>query len=206
MPSRISGTEGYAAEAEALLAQYEKPVFAEVHAQVLHLIPPPPARILDIGAGTGRDAAALAAQGHRVVAVEPTAELREPGKALHPSAGIEWIDDALPDLARLADRASAFDAIMMTAVWMHLDEGQRACAIPAIARLMTADGVLILSLRHGPVPPGRRMFEVTADETIALAVAEGLSLVVRKEYQDGFFRRPGVSWTRLAFRKARSTS
>jgi protein-L-isoaspartate O-methyltransferase len=32
--------------------------------------------VLDIGSGTGRDAAGLAAMGHSVVAVEPTAELR----------------------------------------------------------------------------------------------------------------------------------
>ena len=201
MPPHISGTEGYAAEAETLLIQYERPVFAEVHAQILHLIPPPPARVLDIGAGTGRDAAALAALGHPVVAVEPTAELREPGKALHRSPLIEWIDDGLPDLARLSGRAGSFDATLLTAVWMHLDADQRARAMPVVARLLADEAVLILSLRHGPVPPGRRMFEVTAHETVALATAEGLSLILQRENQDGFFKRPEVNWTRLAFRK-----
>jgi SAM-dependent methyltransferase len=201
MPPHVSGTEGYAAEVETLLVQYERPVFAEVHAQVRHLIPPPPARVLDIGAGTGRDAAALAALGHSVVAVEPTAELREPGKALHRSPLIEWIDDGLPDVARLAGRAGSFDAVLLTAVWMHLDADQRARAMPAVARLLADEGVLILSLRHGPVPPGRRMFKVTAQETVALATAEGLSLILQRENQDGFFKRPEVSWTRLAFRK-----
>jgi hypothetical protein len=28
-------------------------------------------------------------------------------------------------------------------------------------------GIVIMSLRHGPIPTGRRMFEVSAEETIA---------------------------------------
>jgi protein-L-isoaspartate O-methyltransferase len=61
--SRPSGTEGYADEAEALVKQYETISFGDVHRQVIHLIPTAPSRILDIGAGTGRDAAGFAAMG-----------------------------------------------------------------------------------------------------------------------------------------------
>ena len=50
----VSGTEGYAREAPELLVQYESFTFAEAHASHLHLFPPPPAIVLDIGAGTGR--------------------------------------------------------------------------------------------------------------------------------------------------------
>jgi hypothetical protein len=71
--------------------------------------------------------------------------------------------------------------------------------MPRIAGLLAGDGVMILSLRYGPVPPGRRMFEVSADETIRLAEAEGLRLVLRLDHQDAQLGRPGVSWTKLAF-------
>jgi protein-L-isoaspartate O-methyltransferase len=64
----------------------------------LHPIPASPGRILDIGSGTGRDAAWFASQDHRVVAIEPTNEMRIPAMALHPSPRIEWLDDSLPDL------------------------------------------------------------------------------------------------------------
>jgi SAM-dependent methyltransferase len=199
MSQRPSGTEGYAEEADALLRQYESISFADVHRQVMHLVPKTPARILDIGAGTGRDAAGFAAMGHRVTAVEPTAELRLRAMVLHPSADIEWLDDSLPDLERLYDRGDRFDVVMLTAVWMHLDEPQRRHGMPRIAGLLAGDGVMILSLRYGPVPPGRRMFEVSADETIRLAEAEGLRLVLRLDHQDAQLGRPGVSWTKLAF-------
>ena len=71
------------------------------HGPVLHLLPTVPSDVLDIGAGTGRDAAALAGMGHRVVAVEPTVALRDRAALLHPSPRIEWIEDYLPRLARL---------------------------------------------------------------------------------------------------------
>jgi SAM-dependent methyltransferase len=202
MPSRgVSGTEGYAAEADALARQYESITFAEAHRPYLHLIPTAPARVLDIGAGTGRDAAALAEMGHQVVAAEPTAEMRAHAMRLHPSPRIEWVDDSLPDLAVLTARGDTFDLVMMTAVWMHLDDEQRRAAMPSVAGLVRLGGVLTMTLRYGPVPPGRRMFVVTADETIALAAGAGLTLDLRVDKQPGGFGRTDVSWTKLAFAK-----
>lgn len=196
---RSSGTEGYAEEAERLVKQYESISFSDVHKQVLHLIPDAPSRILDVGSGTGRDAAAFAALGHHVTAVEPTDELRVRAAALHPSPRIEWIDDGLPDLPSLVGHR--FDVVMLTAVWMHLDESQREPSMPRIASLVDASGVTIFSLRYGPIPQGRRMFIVSAEETVRFAEAAGLKLILRFDHQDGLLRRPGVSWTRLAFRR-----
>ena len=86
----ISGTEGYSKEAEQLLVRYESYSFDDVHSDVLHLLPGIPGVVLDIGSGTGRDAAHFAKIGHRVVAVEPTDELRVPASRLHPSPSIDW--------------------------------------------------------------------------------------------------------------------
>jgi protein-L-isoaspartate O-methyltransferase len=198
--ARISGTENYADEAAELFNRYESISFADAHAPVLHLIPPAPCRALDIGAGTGRDAAALVALGHSVVAVEPTEELRRGAMLLHPSPMIEWLDDSLPDLAAVRAREVEFDLVMLTAVWMHLDEAQRQLAMPNVSALMRQNGIMIMSLRHGPVPPGRRMFEVSAEETIALAHRSGLSCTLNREAESSL-RQPGVSWTRLTFQK-----
>ena len=197
----VSGTEGYAEAAEALVGQYEGVRFADVHRAVLHLLPPAPALVLDVGAGTGRDAAALAAMGHRVTAVEPTAALRTRAMALHGAAGVRWVDDCLPELAVVSTEATAYDAVMMTAVWMHLDAVQRGQAMPVVAGLLRDGGVMVVSLRHGPVPQGRRMFDVTGAETVGLAAQAGLRLVLQLDGGDGALRRPGVSWTRLVFRR-----
>jgi SAM-dependent methyltransferase len=201
--ARISGTENYDVEAPELLKRHESISFADAHAPVLHLIPWAPCRTLDIGAGTGRDAAGLVALGHSVVAIEPTEELRRGAMLLHPSPMIEWLDDSLPRLAAVRARKEEFDLVMLTAVWMHLDEAQRQLAMPNVSALVRDGGAVIMSLRHGPIPLGRRMFEVTAQETIALAQRSNLVCTLNREAESSL-RQPGVSWTRLAFQKTRS--
>jgi len=197
---RVSGTENYADEAPELLKRYESISFADAHRLVTHLIPTAPSRVLDIGSGTGRDAAGFAALGHSVVAVEPTEEFRRGAMLLHPSPMIEWLDDSLPDLAAIRARGDEFDVVMLTAVWMHLDALQRRRAIPNVAALVRNGGVVMMSLRHGPVPPGRHMFEVSAEETIALAQPLELCCILRQKAEPSL-RQPGVTWTWLAFQK-----
>ncbi|MGZ5912876.1 MAG: class I SAM-dependent methyltransferase, partial [Reyranella sp.] len=174
---RASGTEGYGETADALVKHYEGVTFAEVHRETLDLMPTPPSRVLDVGAGTGRDAAALAALGHSVVAVEPTPELRAHGQRLHRDAAITWIDDALPDLDKVHALGVRHDLVLLSAVWMHLDAGQRERAMAAIAGLLRPGALVTLSLRHGPIPAGRRMFNVSAAETSALAARHALATV-----------------------------
>jgi SAM-dependent methyltransferase len=184
-----------------LISQYESLRFERVHEAELHLLPNTPSRILDIGAGTGRDAAWFAARGHTVLAVEPTLEFRQAGMKLHPSPSIEWFDDALPELSVVTSRGQLFDTIVLNAVWMHLGPSERHRAMAKLATLMARNGILMLSLRHGPIPDRRRMFNVAAEETIALAGRYGLLPVLNVEtmsVQEGN-RAADVKWTRLVF-------
>lgn len=200
MASHVPGAAGYSADAAALAAQYESITFADVHREVLHLFPLPPARVLDIGAGTGRDAAALASRGYAVVAVEPTAELRHEAQRLHGTHAIEWVDDHLPGLLRLRHAHRRFDLVLLTAVWMHLDLAEREAAMAALADLVADGGLVSMSLRHGPVPEGRRMFDVSAQETAALAARHGLAQHFAGRRED-MLGRSGVDWTFLVLRK-----
>jgi SAM-dependent methyltransferase len=193
--SPARGTAGYAETADALAVQYEEVTFDEVHCDVLHLVPAEPGRILDVGAGTGRDAAALAARGHNVVAVEPTTELRAHGQRIHADSGIDWVDDVLPDLT-LSQHTGRFDAVFATAVWMHLDAAERRRTMARIAALLVPGGRFFVNLRHGPVPDGRRMFDVSAAETVELGGACGLQTVHRSEHPD-LHGRDSVRWSCL---------
>ena len=202
---QVSGTEGYADEAEDLFKRYEGIPAADAHRAARHLIPAAPSRVLDIGSGTGRDAAWFASMGHRVVAVEPTDALRLPAMVLHPSPQIEWLNDSLPELALVRRRGERFDLAMLTAVWMHLDARRRQCAMPNLAALVREGGTVIMKIRHGPVPAGRRMFEITPEETIELARMQDLHPVLnlRTQSSQEQNRAAGVDWTNLAFVKAK---
>lgn len=199
----VPGTEGYSEDAESLITRYESVSFVEKYRAVLHLLPANASDILDIGSGTGVDAAWLAAKGHRVLAVEPTTPLREAAAKLHPSNQIEWLDDSLPALSKTMSRKEAFDLVLVTAVWAHLAEKERQQAISNIAVLLRPGAFLIMSLRHGPAPASRRIFDVSAVETIELArrfsLREDLHLLTASVQPIN--RQAGVTWTWLAFQK-----
>jgi len=181
--------------AEVLAQHYEAVTFSEVHPDLT--LPTLPAGVLDIGAGTGRDAAYLAWCGYSVTAVEPVSEMRAVAQRLHPEP-VVWLADALPGLTSVK---GVFDLILVTAVWMHLDQQERRLALPRVAEFLAPGGRLAISLRHGPAPQGRIMYDVGADETIALAQSAGLTLCrqatnVSAQVQN---RDAGISWTRLEF-------
>jgi SAM-dependent methyltransferase len=186
-----AGTTGYGQAADVLAQQYESVTFTEVHAEALHLFPTEPSRILDIGAGSGRDAAALAKLGHQVVAAEPTPELRAHGQHLHSPLKIEWVADGLPDLEIVHRRGLKFALILLTAVWMHLDQQERPQAMESIVNLLAPEGTVIMTLRHGPLPEGRHMFDISAAETIAMAERFGLHVVHHSARPD-LHGRPNV--------------
>ncbi len=200
------GNRGYAEEADDLAVRYESRRFEAVHPHLLARLPVPPARVIDIGAGTGRDAGALAARGYDVTAVEPTAAMRAHGQRLHPNPRIDWIDDHLPGLARVVPPPGGFAFLFVTAVWMHLDAGQRAAAMPRLAAIAAPGAHLAMTLRHGPVPVGRRMFDVSAAETLALADAAGFDCIDVSEDYDGVGVQPGISWDQLVLRRRQFTA
>ncbi|WP_343520491.1 class I SAM-dependent methyltransferase [Sphingomonas sp.] len=193
----------YAANATPeLIAGYDALPPEQIYASVLDLFPDAPARIVDIGAGTGRDAAWLARQGHRVMAVEPVGAFREAGMALHGDA-IEWLDDQLPELVETV-RRGPFDLVLLCAVWHHLDMPERARAMPKLGEMTAPGGRLILSLRHEPGALGPHSYPTSAEEAIDLAGAAGLRPIRQAETAavHPASRANGVSWTWLAFTKA----
>ncbi|TGX52608.1 class I SAM-dependent methyltransferase [Sphingomonas gei] len=191
-----------AAATPALIAGYDALTSAQIYASVHDCLPREPARIADIGAGTGRDAAWFAEQGHRVLAVEPVRAFREAGIALHGDR-IAWLDDQLPDLAKLRT-CEPFDLVTLCAVWHHLDAAGRARTMPNLARATAPGGRLILSLRHDPDPPGCGTFPAPPEEAIALARAAGFALTRRADAESvhAESRAKGVRWTWLVLTKS----
>ena len=72
------------------------------------------------------------------------------------------------------------------------------------AHMTAADGLLIMSLLHGPGADGRQVFLVSADETVRAAGLCGFELLQRTEVasvQAGN-QAKGVFWTWLALKNA----
>lgn len=89
----------------------------KVVAAIVDLVEPEGARILEIGAGTGRDSAALAARGARVVALDASPEsLRLVARADPTLVGRGIVGG---DAFHLPFRAGAFDAVFHQGVLEH---------------------------------------------------------------------------------------
>ena len=142
-----------AREARVLAEQYESVSFESVHAPWMELLPKTPAQVLDIGAGSGRDAAWLAQEGYTVTAVEPVAEMRAQAQFLHAGATVHWRDDRLPGLNATRALGQEFELVLLSAVWMHLAPVDRPEALSNLAALMAPGALLMITLRHGPSPP-----------------------------------------------------
>ncbi|MGW5279381.1 class I SAM-dependent methyltransferase [Streptomyces collinus] len=188
----------YAQRAESLGQRYGSVTFEEVHGGVLDLLPPGPARALDVGAGTGRDAAALARRGYQVMAAEPVRELREVGQSLNPCVNVRWIEDSLPALSRLEE---PFELVLVSAVWMHLPPTERGQAMERLATLLAPAGLLVVSLRRGVPPTDRVMFDVAAEEVVRDGERAALRLV--RLVEDGADRlgRAEVWWQTVVLGK-----
>ena len=168
----------YERGAVALAAAYEGLDPAAVHAPFLDLMPPSGARVLDVGAGSGRDASWFAdTLGYRVTAVEPCAALRAEAMRRHPSASIEWSGERLPSLSRLRREQREFDLIWVNGVWMHLPPAERALAFAALAGLMAPNGGIAISTRSGPAPVGRPAADASARSLSELGSQHGLVAV-----------------------------
>jgi SAM-dependent methyltransferase len=113
--------------------------------------------VLDVGAGSGRDAAWFAAQGHDIVAVEPSSAMRSEGEHRHPDPRIRWLDDEPPDLNHTGQLRISFDLVLLSAVWQHVAPTDRERAFRKLAVLVKSGGLLAISLRSGPSPPESRM-------------------------------------------------
>jgi SAM-dependent methyltransferase len=98
-----------------------------VTAFVRSALPPPPARVLEVGAGAGELAAALGEAGYEVVAIDPASE----SSAVRPVA---LLDLGEPDLS--------FDAAVAVVSLHHVEPLDESCR--RLAGLVRGGGVLVV--------------------------------------------------------------
>jgi SAM-dependent methyltransferase len=189
----------YDRHAEAVAQRYESIPAETVHRWLLDTLPPARTAVLDVGAGSGRDAAWLAGRGYDVVAVEPSPGMLECARRLHADVPVHWIQDSLPDLAKLSRTGLSFNLILLSAVWMHVPPGSRERAFRKLINLLRPGGTLAITLRNGPAEPERGIFPVSEDE-LARFARNHAAFVESSATQPDELGRQEVSWTHLVIR------
>lgn len=128
-------------------------------------------RVLDLGSGMGRVAAALAARGHDVVATEPDAGLREQSRATYPDLAV------LPHEALQLDptQVGRFDLVVAVGnVMVYLGEGTERDVLARLRSLLAPGGRLLVGFHPHSGPAGAR--DYPPEELVADAAAAGLRL------------------------------
>mgnify|MGYP006422547305 CR=1 FL=1 len=181
------------------LTRYESVAANEIHESWLSLLPTTRLLVLDVGAGSGRDAAWFAEQGHEVVAVEPADALRQGAQDLHPSPRIQWLDDRLPGLNAVHDLDYRFDLILLNGVWMHVPPSRRKRAFRKLTTLLKPGGHLVFGLRSVPPDDERTTYETSVSALRDLSRSFALEFLQGTQTDDQLDRSE-VTWHSVVFR------
>ena len=140
----------YDAHAAELVRRYELVDPAKLYGWLSGLLSEALGAVLDVGAGSGRDAGWFSALGHDVVAVEPSSRMRSEGQSRHSNPRIRWLNDELPELSETSQLGISFDLVLLSAVWQNLAPTHRERAFRKVTQLVKSGGLLVISLRAGP--------------------------------------------------------
>lgn len=191
----------YHRHAERLARIYRDVSFDAVHAPLLKHLPRKGSRVIDIGAGAGRDAYALAELGYDLTAVEPSAKMRRVGQLGEEHSGrVTWVDDSLPALMRVRATGEAFQFILCSAVLMHLPAcllGASFFALRTIAEPAAALAVTVRNLLPSD-PPG--IFHDHDRATIVGEAATAGFALIEDGANIDLFRRSDANWSWFVFR------
>jgi SAM-dependent methyltransferase len=193
------GIAWYDRQGSTLTDTYESLDFKAVHGWLLDVLPKDRGLILDVGAGSGRDAAGFAEMGYEVVAVEPSLSMLHEASLRHTDSRIRWLDDRLPALEATLRTGLNFDLILLSGVWQHVAAGDRPRAFRKLVRLLNPGGAIAITLRMGAADPEREMHEVSRAEIESLARGHGAFVERCLEAEDRL-GRSDVRWIQLVVR------
>lgn len=194
---------------EQLIQQYNSVSFESVHQDWLEFLPQNGSLIVDVGAGSGRDALWLYDHHYQVIAVDPVVEFFEQFKKNsphnyparnYPNSKFEWVVDSLPELNQLQKYTRQVSLILLSAVWMHLTTEERIQSFHTFSKLNKQNGLLVISLRHGKSPDERLMYSVSIDEIETIANECHYQIKAAKQSDDQL-SRTDVFWETIVLEK-----
>lgn len=178
--------------------QYENLTFDQVHGELVEKEIKQNARVLDVGCGTGRDAHYLASTGRIVVAIDPSNEMIKFASENNSHENIQYLQSELPSLESVSGK---FDFILMSAVWMHLDEDTQKESMAALSKLLKKNGKMMILIRNGGFSDGRISHPFMNDEFDDIKKELNLSSKLISGTKEDLLNRSNVSWSKLLITK-----
>lgn len=130
-------------------------------------------RVLDVGAGMGRVAAALRARGHDVLALDPDVTLVEQARRTYPGLRLEARDA----LSLTAADGPADLVVCVGNVMIYLAEGTEREVLAAMGSTLSDTGRILVGFHLQDPPPHARLYR--PEDFEADAAAAGLRVDLR---------------------------
>lgn len=111
---------------------------------MLEYLPDKSLPILDVGSGSGRDAAVLTKMGYKTVGIDLSKELLAKAKSLHPKFEFKHMD-----VRNLDFPDNSFSGVWCNAVLLHLNDKDLTKALKEIYRVLVPKGVVAVSFKEG---------------------------------------------------------
>jgi SAM-dependent methyltransferase len=150
------------------------------------LLPPAPARLLDVGGGTGVYAVPLAERGYTVHVVEPIEAHVTRVRQLAREHGIKGVNASLGDARDLGSFGTGYDGVLLLGPLYHLvDADDRALAFREAVRVARPGGVVVAVgiSRYASLIDGLRRRRL--DDPMFRSIVE-------RDLRDGQHRNPDV--------------
>ncbi len=181
---------GYAATFARLVAEGAD---VDGEARLADALLPRAGRVLDVGSGMGRVAAALAARGHEVVAVDPDPGMVAQARGTYPDLRVLEADVLEVDADRLGAEGlpTSFDlAVCVGNTLAYTADGTERAVLARIADLLAPTGRVLSGHHVTGRPEGARAYPV---ETLA-ADAEAAGLLVQHHFGSYELHPPGEGY------------
>lgn len=195
----------YEANASTTARGYEGVDFGQVLDRVLQYAPRR-GKLLDIGCGSGRDAAFFLRQGYDVTATDGSNAMLREADSYHPELHERLVHHRLPN--RLPFDPESFDVVTSMAVIMHLREEDLPCVFADIARVARPDAIVAYTVNtaragldeNGNDEKGRRFTCLNGNQWEGLHTEAGLETLHFWE-SDDLTGRPGIQWVSFVCKK-----